>query len=224
MSLIQAGNTVGGLEALKAVLHKGTLQTSMLGDVQSNVGTALAVLGRHNEALKAYKVALATGTASRPHYNIAVSLVELGRITEAETHYRLAAKLDVQAESAYTNLGNLLVDRGRRPEALACYRAGVAANPQHAASYNNLANLERDGASDAALRRAGRMYTTAIRLDPTYVEAYRNLANLLKEREAWLPRCVPHALAYTIQCAVSTLPPCACTVARLQRVASSRGA
>ena len=63
-------------------------------DVQSNLGAAYASVGRLQEAVEAYRRALAL-VPNDPdiHENLARALSELGRAAEAESEHQTAEKL-----------------------------------------------------------------------------------------------------------------------------------
>jgi tetratricopeptide (TPR) repeat protein len=190
MTALQNGDTARGAASLSDLLSSATLPSNLLADALGNYGTALSMLGRHEEALAVLRAsAAAQPSVGNTHYNLGILLAEEQEHKgEAEAHYRLASKLDPTLDDAHNNLGHLLVHAGRWNEAAAAYRATLHANPRHAMAYNNLANVLRggdQGTDDATMRAAGRCYSHAVRLSPTYVEAYRNLGNMLKERPLW---------------------------------------
>lgn len=190
MNVLQRGETERGVALLDAVLREG-LPRSLHADAHGNLGTGLSMLGRYKEAIAVLRTSLATAGKHQGNtrYNLGILLADSGRKAEAEAQYRVASRLEPTLEGAHNNLGNLLADAGRREEAAGAYRAAIVAKPTHSMAYNNLGNILRgdsEGTDDvAAMRAAGRLYTTAIRLNPAYLEAYRNLGNLLKERPEW---------------------------------------
>lgn len=159
MMALQRGSTEHGTRLLQQALSRG-LDAAVLPDAYSNLGTAMWMLGRSNEASAAHRTALAL----RPHFglasfNFAVQLAERGRRDEAEELYRRAIHFAPHMESAYNNLGNLL-SRSREAEATEAYRGSIRASPVHAQAYNNLGNMikgSKDGSDAEAARCAARL-------------------------------------------------------------------
>ena len=182
---LRSGSLAEGVQALRTALRSPALAV-VQPEALANLGTALSMLGRKDEALAAYASSLRLRpSVGLTHYNRAALLggTADGR-GEAIVHYQAAIAFAPTFDSAHNNLGNLLVDAGRSQEAIARFHGALGANPRFALAYNNLANLAKDG-TEAGDRRAGQQYSYAVQLSPQYIEAYRNLGNLLKERQAW---------------------------------------
>jgi len=104
----------------KAVELDGTY-----AEAQLNVGIALAEMSRWEDALAAYRKAVALPTMSTPqtaYQNMGVALYNLKRYREAEEALRFSIGLDSKLEAAYYHLGLVLVASGRREEAKAVFR------------------------------------------------------------------------------------------------------
>ena len=145
-----------------------------------NLGAALYKQERHEEALDAYRVAV----AQRPNYakvHVALGSVlnKLGRFEEAETHLHRAIALNPQAENAHHHLGAALYEQGRYEEALEAIRVAVAQAPDFSEAHVNLGAilkaLGRFEEAETHLRRA-------IALDPQVGDAYINLGAALYEQ------------------------------------------
>ena len=148
-------------------------------EVHSNLGAALASLGRHAEAETSYRSAIRlTPDYSGAHNNLGNALKVMGRLDEAETAFRTALALKPDYPEAHSNLGVTLAGVGRLDEAVAAYRRAIAIKPDFAGAYNNLANALRElgrlDAAEAACRHA-------LALQPDYAEACANLGNILKD-------------------------------------------
>lgn len=105
---------------------------------------------------------------------LAGSLIELGRLAEAEKPARRLAEIMPSAD-ADNNLGSLLHEMGRRQEAKDCFERALSRAPDRTAILNNLGNLLRDlGQIDQA--RA--CYQRAHKLEPATAEPLHNLADL----------------------------------------------
>ena len=75
----------------------------------SNLGIVLQAHGRLDEAIVAYRRAIALDPGhANAHSNLGVLLRATGKPVEAEAAYRTAIRLDPDHIDAYTNLGILL--------------------------------------------------------------------------------------------------------------------
>ncbi|MBN3814842.1 tetratricopeptide repeat-containing glycosyltransferase family protein, partial [Paraburkholderia sp. Ac-20347] len=155
-------------------------------DAHVNLGSALAALGRHDEALASYRAALAlTPDDAGIHFNLANALNALGDEPAAIASYLRALELHPAYAAAWVNLGTLLGGTGDYRSAEKCYRHAVALEP-------NPANLVCLGAALGALGRNDEeepYYLRALALDPEHADAQQNLVWLkLKRgqyREGW---------------------------------------
>ena len=94
-------------------------------DAHFHLGTAYAEIGRWEDAVTAYRRALALPTLGVPdfvHQNMGLALYHLRRYPEAESSLRFALSLDPQMQAAYYNLGLVLVAENRSEEAKAAFR------------------------------------------------------------------------------------------------------
>ena len=82
------------------------------------------------------------------HANLAAALAASGRVAEAESHYREAARILPQWEVPHFGLGSLLEEQGHLDLAAAEYGLGLASNPRQAVIQGRLGLL---------LRRLGRV-------------------------------------------------------------------
>ena len=207
-ALIERNNIPGGLRLLEELMVRRGLPPWIEGSARADMGTALSMIGRRDEAVAQFEYSLRF-QPQRPltFYNLGLSYGELGRAEEAEAWYLGALrhgrteKRDQERQGlynpqhakfmagVYNNLGNLVHPQGRVGEAQAFYRSAVSVDPQHAMGYNNLGNTFKEPAKGVVLSdhaaEAGHAYATALALWPTYPECYKNLGNLLKERKEW---------------------------------------
>ena len=142
-------------------------------DAQMFLGNALVEAGRLDEAVAAYRAALALRPDHGPtHYNLGNALLRLGQPEAAEASYRQALHFDPGHVGTHNNLGNIRRSQGRMAEAAECYRAALARQPELAGTRTNLGAVliarREPEAAVAHLREA-------VRLNPEYAEA----ANLL---------------------------------------------
>ena len=145
-----------------------------------HLGNALYKQKRYEEAVDAYRVAI----AQRPnhaiaHFNLGGALNKLRRFEEAETHLRRAIALDPKAKYRHRFLGNALYGQGRYAEAVDAYRVAIAQRPNHAIAHFNLGGalnkLRRFEEAETHLRRA-------IALDSKTKNSHRYLGNALYEQ------------------------------------------
>src|SRR5256885_2383198 len=86
------------------------------------------------------------------YYNLANTLRDQGRPSEAVACYRTAISIKPDHVIARNNLGTVLQSQGKPEEAIDCYRKALAFKPDDAGSHNNLGNvLNEVGLVDAAV-------------------------------------------------------------------------
>jgi tetratricopeptide (TPR) repeat protein len=162
--------------AAEALLH---LQESLRivptqrAEVYNDMGNALAALGRRQEAIEYYRMAVTLRPdKASSRYNFALTLSALGRTAEAETAYREAIRLLPDFPAAHTDLGRLLASLGRRAEAEAMYREAIRLDPEYALAHMNLGVLLARG---GRFREAEACFREAARLQPELTEHQVNL-------------------------------------------------
>jgi Flp pilus assembly protein TadD len=90
-----------------------------LAEVRSNFGNALQALGKSDEAVEAYRQAIALKPEyAEGHNNLATALRLMRRYGDAETHCRWALALSQQHPGILNNLALCLVPQRRLDEAL----------------------------------------------------------------------------------------------------------
>ena len=148
---------------------------------------------------------------AKAHNNLALALVELGRLPEAARHFKTSLEIQPKAE-IYSDLGFTMARLGNADEARAYYRKALELDPNCSSAHFNLAVMavqagafkEAEGHYRAALpgRRTAdthnglgyvlaRQHRTdeaiaefreAIEIDPKFTPAYNNLAEALEEQ------------------------------------------
>lgn len=131
---MQTGDMSGGLPLLEqALAYDPTLPFAL-----SNRASALAALGRYDEALAAYS---ALPDSAEKLSNQAAVLAQMQRYVEAEASYRAALALAPEIATYHHDLGLVLFLLKRHDEALACYTEALRLRPTYASAYRNQARL-----------------------------------------------------------------------------------
>ena len=158
-------------QSLTERLPKYTFAWSILGAIFGQTGM-------HTEALNANKTAVILSPQdAQVHYNLGITLKELGRLDEAEASYRQAIALQPENAQAHNNLGLTLEALGRLDEAEASYRQAIVLKANYTKAYNNLGiTLQALGRLD----EAEVSYKQAIELKADYAAAHHNLSIMKK--------------------------------------------
>jgi len=143
------------------------------------IGAANARLGRHEEALAGFDLALQL----QPNHVAALHergnvLKTMGRLDEALVSYDTALRLQPNLAPTHSCRGALLSAQGRHDDAIKAFDEALRHQPNHAEAWNNrgtaLAELKRTEAALASFERA-------VEVAPRYAEAHNNRANALAE-------------------------------------------
>jgi Flp pilus assembly protein TadD len=104
--------------------------------VWNNLGVALGVTGRKEEALEQHRQAVLFDPTASHYYNLALALWHLHRYDEAEAPLRRAVALEPQDTEAQSSLRTVLKRLGRVEEARLAWKTALEANPpEHDAWY-----------------------------------------------------------------------------------------
>jgi superkiller protein 3 len=147
----------------------------------------------------------------KSHNNLALALVELGRLEEAAAHFRTSIEIEPKAE-IYSDLGFIMARLGHPDEARADYRKALELDPNCASAHFNLAvtfvqagaygeaeshyrqalpgrpTAETHNGLGYVLARQGRTdeaiaeFRKAVDTDPKYTPAFNNLAEALAKQ------------------------------------------
>ncbi len=112
----------------------------------ANMGQVLSATGRFTEAMAMFERALPGdslpgGDAHEDHYGIGYCLAQLGRLDEAEAHYRKALELKPGYAMAHNDLGNIAMLRGNLREAEERYSKALELAPDYAIARENLSRV-----------------------------------------------------------------------------------
>jgi tetratricopeptide (TPR) repeat protein len=139
---------VGGAVADGVVLlEEGVERYPHSAPLRNNLAAFLERLGRFDDALRVAQAALEEDPSLpqlwKNHGDLAY---RSGRVDEAETSYRRAAKLAPHlGDDVHFKLGNLAFRERRHREAAEHWHEALALNPDHQMAKANLATLERMG-------------------------------------------------------------------------------
>lgn len=162
-----------------AVKHyRQSLRTREHPETRFNLGNALAMLGRRDEAEAEYRKGLALAPAATGgRLNLAHLLRESGRHDEALAAY--AAVLTAEPDNPATHIGASLAlsAAGRGEEALAAARKAKTNNAAQAAEAHNAAAVALDRLGRHA--EAADSFRRALESDPTHPRAVTGLASAL---------------------------------------------
>jgi tetratricopeptide (TPR) repeat protein len=116
----------------------------------------------------------------RAHNNLGFLLERMGRIQDADWHYREAVRIYPDYIDAQNNFGSFLSKLGKTKEAVTHFEAALRVNPRDAEAHNNWGNalLQLRRTQDAI-----KHYNQALEIKPDYPEAHYNLGNALTQDE-----------------------------------------
>ncbi len=119
------------------------------------------------------------------HNNLAVALLESGRIDEGIEHYRKSLEIRKNSPEVYNNLGNALQKQKKHTEAIQHYNKALELDPTFLEAHYNLANTLREiGRNEESIKH----YTLALESIPVKAGAHhglgRSLADLGRFQEA----------------------------------------
>jgi protein O-GlcNAc transferase len=153
------------------------------GPSHNNLGSALAALGRHDEAIEAFRHALRVAPDyAQAHFHLGVSLQALGKRRESIACFERAVAIDPRHDEAHYYLG-LAHQRNARPrEALACLMRAVELNPSDSEACTALGTVLKQLRADNAAIRA---FERALSIDPGNAIARAHLIDQLARDCAW---------------------------------------
>ncbi len=114
--------------------------TSANAWAQNNLGYALALQGKREEAIARFQKAISINNPADAHYNLGIMLASQGKLDEAINQFRESIRISPDYAKAHNNLGNALFYQGKLDEAIANYREALRLNPDYALAQENLKN------------------------------------------------------------------------------------
>ena len=149
--------------------------------LQTGLGYALFQMGRLEESIQHYRIAL----EEKPDYpiahnNLGTALAAQGKFAEAAQEYEEVIRLAPQRPVGYSNLARALGRQGKVDEARKYYEQALALDPEAEDAHNGLGALL---ATQGNLEEAAGHFRAAIRANPSFVNAYVGLGMTLTHQE-----------------------------------------
>lgn len=158
-------------------------------------GRAAANAGKRDEAVTAYRAAIAhDADYAEAHNNLANLLREAGDTETAAQHYETATKCKPDYALAHFNLGCLRQAAEQLDEARAAYEKAIAAKPGWAEPHYNLATIDKDAGET---ERAAEGFRRAVTLDPAHGGGWNNLGLMLRRLARHRESLAAHIRAMT---------------------------
>lgn len=158
-------------------LYKQALQkASNHGDANNLYGLLCIQTRRFELAVKLINRGLASQPGNpQSHFNLAIALKDLGRLDEAERHFRKCLSLSPGNFEAISCLGIILRMQNRPDEAIRCFNKALELNPAYAEAHCNLGMAFQDLGK---LERAESCLKKALKLKPGLPEANNGLGEI----------------------------------------------
>jgi tetratricopeptide (TPR) repeat protein len=127
-----------------------------------NLGLCYDYLGKYDEAIASYNRAVELNREQAqpspwPHVNMAISLMAVNRLTEAENHLRKAIAYDARLPHAHYQLGQALEKQGKYEEATESLKRAAALDPTYPEPHYTLGRIyQRQGKSEEAKKSVER--------------------------------------------------------------------
>jgi tetratricopeptide (TPR) repeat protein len=156
------------------VFMRRSLQYSNNYIFYSELGREYENIGKHKEAVAAYKKAIEINPRKSGLYcDLGGSYKADGCFEDAIVAYKKALEIDPKEISAYYEMGDLYDKTGNKQEALKAYLQALEIDPAYPEAANNLAAIYADaGEVDKAIE----LWNKVITINPRFAIAHFNLA------------------------------------------------
>ena len=181
-------------EALEAVIefyNRGQLHSALseivvllekfpTSSALSNIhGVVLCGLGKHEDAIKAYKKSISIRPENADAFNnLGNAFADQNKFEDSVSAYLKALEIKPKYADAYNNMGVSLKAQGKLEAAAAAYGNAIKIAPSYHEAYTNLANTLR---VQGNFEQAIELYTKVLTITPNKAKAYYNLGVALKE-------------------------------------------
>ncbi|HVT87833.1 MAG TPA: tetratricopeptide repeat protein [Tepidisphaeraceae bacterium] len=144
-----------------------------------NLGQSLAAQGQNDQAIIAYRRALALNAEMfEARNNLANLLREKGEFAQAISNYMMVLRSHPNLPQVWNNMGLALQDAGRIEEALDAFAKAMSLAPTFSLAAENKAKLlHRVGRFEQAIAA----YLQVLRINPDHVDSLNNMANALQD-------------------------------------------
>jgi tetratricopeptide (TPR) repeat protein len=155
----------------------------------NNLGVALDVQGRQEEAIYFYSRALEIEPDyAKAHNNLGAALMRQGNPKEAISYFSEALRIKPDYAKAHNNLGAVLMRHGNLKQAISHFSEARRIRPDYADVHYNLGTaLMRQGNPKEAIS----YFSEALRIKPDYAEAHNNMGIALA-RHGNLKQAISH--------------------------------
>ncbi len=142
----------------------------------NNLGFALAIAGREQEAIPHFYMALDNKKILNDvHFNLGNAFQSLKQFDKAILHYKAALAIDHDYLKASLNLGSVYYYLNKYDEALNCFSNVLQINSNHAGAHNNIGVIM---AQKNRINEATFHFKEAIKNDPDNIMAIKNLKKI----------------------------------------------
>jgi len=127
-----------------------------------NLGLCYDYLGKYDEAIASYNRAVELNREQSqpspwPHVNLAISLMAVNKLTDAEDHLRKAIAYDARLPQAHYQLGQALEKQGKYDEAIESLKRAAALDPTYPEPHYTLSRIyQRQGKGEEAKKSVER--------------------------------------------------------------------
>jgi len=139
MTWTQVGHWKNSITIYKHAIRVTDKKYPSLALIHNNLGIALRVEQKKEEAISHYKMAIKLNpNYTKAHYNLGNALFSMNETEEAISHYKTAVKLKPNYTNAHYNLGYALLQKGEMKEAVHHFRETLKLRPDFVAARNHL--------------------------------------------------------------------------------------